>query len=66
MLPAGVRYSDGTFSGVFLAAEFWTSTEENEDDVNDAYVRYLNYINKDISSCYGGKENMFSVRCVKD
>ncbi len=33
---------------------------------NDAYVRYLNYINKDISSCYGGKENMFSVRCVKD
>ena len=62
-LPAGRRYYDGRFDGGGADANFWSATENG---YNSAHVMRL-YYNYEIAylNTYG-KDNGFSVRCVKD
>ena len=62
-LPAGYRYDDGIYADKGDCADFWSSTENNDDDAfymdlgyNDDYVRLDSVV----------KYDGFSVRCVKD
>lgn len=61
-LPGGYR-----FNGKFLKAGdyggWWSSTESLE---NNAWVRVLFFSYSNLATIYQGKENGFSVRCVKD
>ena len=62
-LPAGDRYSNGSYYDEGNSTNFWSSTEY---DSNNAYYMNLNYID-DSANLYGSyKSNGFSVRCVKD
>ena len=62
-LPAGFRYSSGTFSNVQSRAYFWSSTEYSTDY---AYYRYLLYVSSVLDTDYYPKYYARSVRCVKD
>ena len=62
-LPAGRRYYDGSFNSAGDHALFWSSSERNSDD---AYSMYLYYKHKDAVLIYYSKDDVFSVRCVKD
>ena len=62
-LPAGFRYSSGTFSNVQNRAYFWSSTEYSTDY---AYYRYLLYVSSVLDTDYYPKYYARSVRCVKD
>ncbi|MBR3072686.1 fibrobacter succinogenes major paralogous domain-containing protein [Fibrobacter sp.] len=62
-LPAGGRYSNGSFSYEGDVANFWSSTEYNSFN---AYYMYL-YYDYDGADLYGSvKYYGFSVRCLKD
>ena len=62
-LPAGRRYYDGRFDGGGADANFWSATENG---YNTAHVMHL-YYNYEIAYLNTfGKDNGFSVRCVKD
>ena len=62
-LPAGRRYYDGRFDGGGADANFWSATENG---YNSAHVMRL-YYNYEIAYLNTfGKDNGFSVRCVKD
>lgn len=63
-LPGGQfnEYS-GDFSSKELSANFWTSTEQND---NNANYRQLYYESNRIKRSNHNKENGHSVRCMKD
>ena len=62
-LPAGFRYSAGTFHFVLEDADFWGSTENGAYSV---YYRKLDYCYTDLYSDGSYKVEAMSVRCVKD
>ncbi len=62
-LPGGVRHNDGTFHHLGYFGYWWSSTESN---TNDAWDRHLYYNDGGVLRYYSGKENGFSVRCVRD
>ena len=58
--PAG-NY-DGEYDNFGYTADFWSSTEENDDDARFQNLYYSASVSKDyVSKGYG-----FSVRCVRD
>jgi uncharacterized protein (TIGR02145 family) len=62
-LPGGVRNTDGTFSGIGLRCNFWTS---GLNALSMPLNRFLSYDNDGVSR-YGFMPALgFSVRCVKD
>ena len=62
-IPGGRRFWNGTFSSVGSLGEFWSSTES---DIGKAWMRLLGstqgYAFKDDQ----GKDEGFSIRCLKD
>ena len=62
-LPAGGRLSDGGYYGKGNHADFWSSTESDDDD---AYDVYLYYGIDDAYLSFGSKDHWVSVRCLKD
>ena len=60
-LPAGARYSDGTFSGG-IGAYFWSSSEVGYD----TWIRFLQLNEMKIVPWTRQHRNGFSVRCIKD
>ncbi|MBQ6070390.1 MAG: fibrobacter succinogenes major paralogous domain-containing protein, partial [Bacteroidales bacterium] len=62
-LPAG-NYYDGNYTVFGNYTYFWSATEDNID--NGVYYRYLYYHNAFVGRYYGGKDNGFSVRCLRD
>lgn len=64
-LPGGRGYSDGGFDNNVGSRGYWWST--SEDDANYAYSQGMSYDFEYVGwySSYG-KNNLFSVRCVKD
>ena len=61
-LPAGGRYSGGSYSNEGIYADFWSSTERNS---NDAYRMHLGY-DDDADLYCSYKHYGRSVRCLKD
>ena len=62
-VPAGFRYSDGTFSYIGIYGHFWSSTEK---DGSYAWNRFLYYVNSLVFRDYYYKGNAFSCRCLRD
>ena len=62
-VPAGFRYSDGTFSYIGMYGNFWSSTEK---DGSYAWNRFLYYVNSLVFRDYYYKGNAFSCRCLRD
>lgn len=62
-LPAGDRGSSGFYFDEGENANFWSSTERNSDN---AYGMYLGYDDDGANLGYDGKNDGYSVRCVKD
>ena len=70
-LPGGLRDSDGIFFVIRLSAYFWSATE---NDFYNAWYRLLHNsfgsLSRDYSSrsssLKSGKQNGFSVRCLRD
>jgi uncharacterized protein (TIGR02145 family) len=63
VLPGGVRTDDGRFVNVRYYATFWTASDY---DGNDAWFRYIEGPNNNVSSSHWGYSNGCSVRCLKD
>ena len=65
-LPAGRRYYyDGTFITIGELGYFWTSTEDDEEDVY-AGVGILHYNSIELEGDTYSKPNGMSVRCLKN
>jgi uncharacterized protein (TIGR02145 family) len=62
-LPGGGRTYDGTFDYIIWGGQWWTSTSQN---VDDAWIRYLDYNTTDVYRWVDGKLYGRSVRCVRD
>lgn len=63
-IPGGFRASNnGTFSNIKVTGFWWSS---NEFNVTTAWYRYLSYSIGEVNGGDNGKNNGFSVRCVKD
>ena len=62
-LPAGFRYSNGSFYSRGDGADFWSSTET---EASYAGNRGLGCSNAGLDRFYGYKSNGMSVRCLKD
>jgi uncharacterized protein (TIGR02145 family) len=68
-LPSGARWLDtGCFHNIEVFAGWWSSTESFEDN---AVSRYIYFSSSNVhraadNSCYNGKQNGLSVRCIKD
>jgi len=62
-LPGGCRNSNGYFFYIGANGYWWSSSE---NFTNDAWFRYLNYLNGDVNRNNGLKRNGFSVRCLRD
>ncbi len=62
-LPAGYRYSSGSFDGAGNEANFWSASEYRD---NIAYDLSLYYISGNASLGGYSKGYGFSVRCLKD
>lgn len=67
VLPAGYRYDDydddGDFVGAGKNANFWSATENGE---NNAYNLNLNYNNENANLNSNNKDSANSVRCLRD
>jgi uncharacterized protein (TIGR02145 family) len=63
-LPAGRRYSNGTFTNLGYGANFWSATEYG---ASNAWSRFLYYYYSEVYryDCFY-KNSGFSVRCIKD
>ena len=64
-LPAGLYYN-GDFSGVGIVTYFWSASPRAENVADDAYVMGLSILGNDASQETQGKNQGFSVRCLKD
>ncbi|MBM3424517.1 MAG: hypothetical protein FJY06_03360 [Bacteroidetes bacterium] len=63
-LPGGYRGYDGSFNAIGEAGFWWSSTE---DDADYVWGRTLGYdVGTVVRDNYGGKEEGFSVRCLRD
>lgn len=62
-LPGGGRTYSGPFDYIIWGGAWWTSTSEN---VDDAWIRYLDYNTIDVYRYVDGKLYGRSVRCVRD
>lgn len=63
VLPAGDMHDNGHFMNRRERANFWTSTEINE---NDVYRVSFSYANDEAKFAYGEKNYGFSIRCIKN
>jgi len=61
--PSGIRFSNGEFRHSGQNAKFWSSTETSE---KSAQIRFISWNDGIVSSYSNGKQNGFSVRCVRD
>ncbi|MDR0518138.1 MAG: fibrobacter succinogenes major paralogous domain-containing protein [Fibromonadaceae bacterium] len=61
-LPGGQGYSNAVFYSAGTSGNWWTSTEQDEDN---AYYRNIFYGSRDVYDSDGSKMYLFSVRCVK-
>ena len=63
VLPAGRKDYDGSYDYEREKAYFWSSTEDNS-----GHVYYLSFWHSDdyVSQNFAGKNNGFSIRCLKD
>jgi uncharacterized protein (TIGR02145 family) len=62
-LPGGYGNSDGSFYGVGYGGYWWSSSEYGSDG---AYFRYMGYNDEYVFYSNGGKDFLFSVRCLQD
>ncbi|MDT8394742.1 MAG: FISUMP domain-containing protein [Bacteroidales bacterium] len=62
-LPGGYRDNYGYFSNLGNGGFFWSSSEYS---ATYAWKRELGYDNEDVHRYSSGKEDGFSVRCIKD
>lgn len=62
-LPAGVRYSEGTFASQLSFTGFWSSTLSGADD---EWFADLYYADASLKLDHRNKRYGLSVRCVKD
>ena len=62
-LPGGYRSNKGTFNGVGLNGNWWSSTRY---PTNNAWYRRLYYNTSSVNSYNTNKDLGFSVRCVRD
>lgn len=62
-LPAGNRNNDGNFNNSGNNANFWSASENND---NNAYNLNLNYNNDNANLNNNNKNNAYSVRCVQN
>lgn len=62
-LPGGYRSATGYFDLIDINGSWWSSTETS---TNTAWGRYLTCDGTYVGRYYYGKENGFSVRCLRD
>lgn len=63
-LPGGGRHLNGSFYGIGNGGQWWSSTQFS---ANGAWYRDLNYYDGSLfNHDYNGKQNGFSVRCLRD
>jgi uncharacterized protein (TIGR02145 family) len=62
-IPGGIRKTDGTFEHYGSYSDWWTSTQSGS---NSAWDRFLSFESPVVSRSNNGKENGFSVRCLKN
>ena len=62
-LPGGLRTNDGAFGTIGSLGSWWSSSQL---DATIAWHRDLDYINSFVGRYDSGKQNGFSVRCVRD
>ena len=62
-LPGGYRYNDGIFYNIGANGSWWSSSESN---AYDALCRVLANDYGDVFSSNFGKQDGFSVRCLRD
>lgn len=62
-VPAGYRYSSGSFNGIRRYAYWWTSAASSDAE---AYFRMTYYNLPNIDRSSSSKKSGMSVRCVKD
>ena len=62
-LPGGYRYTNGMFSYLGKFGCFWTSTVSKDDN---AWYRYLDYIQTNVFRYDESKVTGMSVRCLKE
>jgi uncharacterized protein (TIGR02145 family) len=62
-LPAGLRGGQGGYFDVGKEAAFWSFTDSYS---NNAYIMILNYYSEEAILAYYGKNNGYSIRCLKD
>ena len=71
-LPAGSRFSDGSFQGPFFASIgydgfWWSSSDSSGISATSAWSWFLNMNIGDATRyCCGNKRNGWSVRCLRD
>jgi uncharacterized protein (TIGR02145 family) len=61
--PGGYRFNYGVYDFLERAGYWWTATES---DKGHAWLRSISYNNTIVGRGSSGKDNGFSVRCVKD
>lgn len=64
-IPGGIRNLEGRFIKIGLGANWWSSSEENED-ITRAWFRSLTYNYGSSGSGTANKVMGYSVRCIKD
>lgn len=62
-LPGGTRYTNGSFDVVGLYGFWWSSTELS---TTSAWIRYVTYGSGSFNRANDGKQDGFSVRCLRD
>lgn len=63
-VPAGRKGSSGiAYTEIALAARFWSSTENNQ---NNGWIYRLTYDSDELQRAYNQKGNGFSIRCMLD
>ena len=62
-LLAGYHHNDNSFTSIGYGTNFWSSTEDNN---NDSYNMFLFYEGNNIDFYANNKDLGFSVRCLKD
>jgi len=62
-IPAGYRFTNGTFGNIGRYGSFWSSTEESE---NGAWKRYLGYSSSGVGRSSSLKTAASSVYCHRD
>jgi uncharacterized protein (TIGR02145 family) len=64
-IPSGYRISPGSFSNLGHHCYLWSSTVEDSGG-HSPWSRMLHYDSSGVNRATGGKNNGYSVRCIKD